>query len=128
MENDGLQEWRVLYSRGEVPQKISDFMYQCFQIYEIRAKVGAAKGISFYVRTRETNHVLPHIHASYDKYFISIEIETGKILDGNLPKKQQKFAVEWVKNHKQDLLGIWNNIAVTAVSNLTKSKMDMIFE
>jgi hypothetical protein len=125
MSDSNLQEWILLKARGEVPREIAEFMQQCFQIMEIRAKVGMAKGIVFEVRTRETNHIVPHIHASYDSYSISIEIETGKVFAGKLPKKQQSYAVQWVADHKMLLLDKWRDIAITAVSHTTKSALDM---
>ena len=118
------QEWIIQKITGAVPKEIAEFMDQCFQICEIRAKVGQEKGIAFEVRTRETNHIVPHIHASYDSYMISIAIETGKVLAGNLPKKQQQYAVQWVLDHKQYLMGKWSNLAITAASRLTQSAMD----
>ena len=125
MDDNNPQEWLILKAHGEVPKEIANFMQQCFQIMKIRAKVGKAKSIVFEVRTRENNHVVPHIHASYDSYSISIEIETGKIFGGNLPKKQQSDAAKWVKDHKQFLLGKWRDLAITAVSCTTKSALEM---
>ena len=78
------------------PKEIIEFMDNIFEIHEIRGTVGNVNGVYFHIRTNEQNHVLPHIHAKYGEYWISIEINSGKILDGNLPNKQQKKAVEWL--------------------------------
>lgn len=124
MNDTNKQEWLILKARGEVPSEISSFMDQCFKILEIRAKVGEVKGISFEVRTRESNHNTPHIHASFDSYSISIAIETGQVLAGNLPKKQEKYAVNWVINNQQYLLGKWSDLAITAISSTTISTLN----
>ena len=109
---------------GMVPAEIVAFMQQCFQIVEARGRVGTAKSVVFEVRTRETNHHTPHIHASYDKYSISIAIEDGKVLAGNLPKRQEKDAVNWVKEHREYLLGKWKDLAISAESSFTQSALD----
>ena len=80
-------------------------------IMEIRERVGEIRGIKFEIRTKEGNHIIPHIHAAYDKYNVSIEIETGKILAGNLPRPQQKIASDWVVRNRENLLGKWNSIS-----------------
>lgn len=67
---------------------------------------------------------MTHVHAEYGKYSVSIEIETGKILAGNLPKKNQKMAVKWVLEHKDKLLNDWGNIAITAETSMTRSRLD----
>ena len=71
---------------------------------------------------------LPHIHAEYDGYNISIAIDTAKILAGNLPHKQEKVATEWVKKHKDQLLGKWNDIAVSGTAMYTKSGIGTLEE
>lgn len=57
------------------------------------------------------------------KYNVSIEIESGRILAGNLPHSQQKIASAWVVSNKEKLLGKWNDISVSATSALTKSRL-----
>lgn len=123
MEYDLEKEWRLLKAKNAFPEEIVSFMEDVFQIMEIRERVGTVRGIKFEVRSREQNHNRPHVHAEYDKYTISIEIETGEILAGNLPKSQQGKAVKWVKENKDYLLGKWSNLAITATSIMTKSRL-----
>lgn len=106
------------------PKEIISFLQNVFEIYEIRQRVGDSKGVVFHVRTNEGNHVLPHIHAAYGEYNISIEIATGRILEGNLPRKKEKIATTWVVDHKEKLLTDWKNIAISAISTMTKSGLD----
>lgn len=107
-----------------LPQEISEFLKAIFLIYQIRGRVGGYNGIKFVVHTMEKNHVIPHIHAEYGKYNISIEIDSQRILAGNLPAKQQKFAQQWVKEHRRELLSKWSDIALSAVSQMTRSGLD----
>ena len=112
---------QYMMARLENPKEIISFLQDVFEIYEIRQRVRKKKGVVFHVRTNEGNHVLPHIHAAYGEYNISIEIETGRILEGNLPRKKEKMATAWVVEHKEKLLTDWKNIAISAISTLTKS-------
>ncbi len=116
-------DWMLVKARGTVPEEIVSFMESTFLIMEIRERAGEIRGIKFEVRTKEGNHTIPHVHAEYDKYNVSIEIESGKILAGNLPRSQQKIASDWVVSNKERLLSKWNNISVSATSALTKSRL-----
>ena len=80
IEYDFQNDWMLVKARGTVPEEIVSFMESTFLIMEIRERVGEIRGIKFEVRTKEGNHTIPHVHAIYDKYNVSIEIESGKIL------------------------------------------------
>jgi len=114
--------WRI--EKYKYPKEIVDFLGATFEIYEVRGRVGEGNGIRFSVRTNEGNHVIPHIHAVYGEYEISIAIETQEILAGNLPKKKFGFAQQWVREHKDRLMNDWKNIAISATSTMTKSRLD----
>lgn len=116
-------DWMMVKARGTIPKEIVSFLESTFMIMEIRERVGEIRGIKFEIRTKEGNHIIPHIHAAYDKYNVSIEIETGKILAGNLPRPQQKIASDWVVRNRENLLGKWNSISFAATSVLTKSRI-----
>ena len=115
---------QYLMTKQQYPREITSFLDNIFEIYEIRGRVGDINGITFCVRTNEQNHTIPHVHAKYGDYNISIEIATGKVLAGNLPKKNQKVAVEWVLKNKDKLLVDWRDIAISAKTTMTKSKLD----
>ena len=123
MPYDFQNDWVLLKDRDSIPKEIVCFLEDVFQIMEIRERVGTIRGIRFEVRTSEQNHNKPHVHAEYDKYAISIDIENGEILAGNLPSSQKRKAVHWVKDNKDYLLGKWSDIAVSATSITTKSRM-----
>src|SRR5574344_547377 len=84
---------------GNPPGEISDFIYELFDLYEIRGRVGESKGVTFEVHTNETCHVIPHVRAEYNGHQISIEIKTGRVIVGNLPRKQTNLATKWVLDH-----------------------------
>ena len=65
-------------------------------------------GILIYMyREIGSHHKMPHIHVKYNEYEMSITLE-GKILDGNLPKKQKKLIDAWIELHKDELKAAWH--------------------
>ncbi len=120
------EDWKI--KQLSVPQEIVAFLNDSFFIVEIRRRVGKVDGISFEVRSREQNHSVPHVHATYGEYSISIAIEDGRILSGNLPKKHEKTASMWVLAHKEELLSSWKNYSVSATSMLTQSLVNTEFD
>ena len=118
-------EW--LIAKLQSPKEIIDFLDDVFEIMEIRRKVGEIVSVEFSVRSNEGNHAIPHVHAAYGEDNISIAIESGEILAGNLPGKKQKKAVEWVMSHQQQLLNQWKEFAISAVSHTTKSRLGTCF-
>lgn len=117
-------ELSLSVARNQLDQELADFLVDIFEIMEIRAKVGNQNGILFEIRSNEGNHVIPHVHAKYGEYYISISLVDGKILDGNLPNKKEKQAVKWVLDHKEDCLTKWNDFTFSAISHHTKSQLD----
>lgn len=99
----------LLRPSGEIWKFLSDV----FEIGFIKAKVGKKNAISFYVRSKESNHSIPHVHAKFGKHQISIAINDGKVLAGNLPNKNQKIAQKWVLDNKEKLLNDWKNLALS---------------
>lgn len=117
------EDWTLAKAKSKYPYEITQFIDELFQILEVRQRVGETKGIVFEVRTKEKNHNIPHLHAKYGEFNISIEIETGKKLAGNLPDKQYKTAKKWIYEHKDKLLNDWSGIVISAKSETTKSKL-----
>ena len=49
----------------------------------------------------------PHFHAVYAEYKASIEIGSGKIIAGKLPRHARHLVLEWAKTHQSELLENW---------------------
>ena len=113
--------WQIVASTS--PREIVSFINTTFELLETRARVGEVKGIVFQVRTNEKNHSIPHVHAKYGEYEISISIDTGEVLAGNLPPKNQKIAQDWVLKHKSQLMTEWQDLAISAIAPLTVSRI-----
>ena len=66
-------------------------------------------GIYVYIKPRSKEHPPPHVHARYQESQAAIDIQTGEILSGDLPKKAQRMVKEFVLLHKSDLMDMWEN-------------------
>ena len=55
----------------------------------------------------DKKHSIPHIHAEYGESHASINIETGDVLAGSLPKAKMKLVQAWIEIHREDLLANW---------------------
>ena len=75
-----------------------------FSLAEKRERIALLKdGIVIEIRNKEDGHNQPHVHVKYQGDNISISLIDFKILAGNIPKKNQKIAVDWVKDNADDL-------------------------
>jgi hypothetical protein len=53
------------------------------------------------------HHNVPHFHAKYAEYEVSISIEDGEVLAGELPRKQLRLVQAWIELHRDELLADW---------------------
>lgn len=65
-------------------------------------------GISIKMYFQQDEHNPPHIHALYGEYMGVINIKTGELLEGDLPKRALKLVQEWLNVHKKEIIKIWN--------------------
>ncbi|MBC8184245.1 DUF4160 domain-containing protein [candidate division KSB1 bacterium] len=56
------------------------------------------------------DHNPPHFHAVYNEYRALININTGELLEGELPVKQLKYVQVWADIHKDKLLDNFNSL------------------
>ena len=65
-------------------------------------------GVIIKMYFRQAEHNPPHIHAIYGEYIGAIDIQTGEMLEGDLPNRALKMVQEWTEKNKNELLKIWN--------------------
>ncbi len=65
-------------------------------------------GILIKMYFQQAEHNPPHIHAIYGEYMGAIDIQTGELLEGDLPNRALKLVQEWLQVHRQEVLNIWN--------------------
>lgn len=62
-------------------------------------------GIAVYLYYKDHNP--PHFHAIYGGSEAVIEIRTGAIMEGKLPRRAGKLVSEWCELHRDELLANW---------------------
>ena len=55
----------------------------------------------------QKEHNPPHIHAICGENVAAITIADGKVLEGELPAKALEMVREWLSEHREELLSIW---------------------
>jgi hypothetical protein len=53
------------------------------------------------------DHSPPHFHAKYGEFRGLINIESGELIEGNLPNRALRLLKEWIELHKQELKRNW---------------------
>ena len=51
-------------------------------------------------------HGVPHFHAVYGEYEVTIEVETGAV-HGEVPNRALRLVLEWAQLHRRELLEDW---------------------
>lgn len=75
-------------------------------------------GVVIKMYFRQSEHNPPHIHAIYGECIGVIDINTGEMLEGDLPKRALKMVQEWVRQYKNDLIKIWETQEFVELSPL----------
>lgn len=55
-------------------------------------------------------HRPPHFHAKYGEHQITMNIESGEIMEGYFPRRALGLVREWHSIHKDELLEDWQLI------------------
>lgn len=61
--------------------------------------------VKMYFLSKEHNP--PHVHVFYGECMSVIDIQTQKVLEGDLPPKALSMAKEWVNLNQAALMEIW---------------------
>lgn len=59
------------------------------------------------VRVFHSDHNPPHIHVQYGEYEASVEIRTGKLMQGKLPPRLYKLLRAWLRLRRGDVMAAW---------------------
>jgi hypothetical protein len=69
------------------------------------------RGISIYIYTeRDAPHQLPHFHVYYGEYMASFAIDPPTLLEGSLPRRQQRLVLAWAEIHQEELAENWHRV------------------
>jgi hypothetical protein len=66
------------------------------------------------------DHNPPHFHARYAGKKVAIEIESLRILEGNIPPRALGLVIEWAAQHRDELFANWK----LAKSNQSPHKIE----
>jgi len=53
------------------------------------------------------DHGVPHFHAVYGEYNAVFEIETVRLIEGDLPPRALHMVTEWAERYRTELLDMW---------------------
>ena len=62
--------------------------------------------VSMYFFDNQIHHK-PHIHVRYQGDEVVLEIPTGEVLEGSIPKSRMKLIQAWIEIHKDELMADW---------------------
>ena len=75
-------------------------------------------GIIIRMYYQQAEHNPPHVHAFYGGNIAAVEIQTGAVLDGELPPKVLALVRKWIDLHQAELLDIWDTQKFMAIPPL----------
>ena len=67
---------------------------------------------------QQSEHNPPHIHAIYGEYIGAININTGELIEGDLPKRALNLVQEWLTINRKEVLNMWNTQKFSKISPL----------
>ena len=70
--------------------------------------ISAFYGLIIKMFFMQSEHNPPHIHVIYGEYVGIIDIKTLEMIEGDLPNRALSMVKEWMKEHQDELLNIWN--------------------
>jgi hypothetical protein len=77
-------------------------------IIAVVPRISAFHGIVIWMYHDEIRHLgRPHFHASYADHEASVDIETGAVIAGGLPRRAKRLVAEWASLHRAELHENW---------------------
>ena len=55
----------------------------------------------------DQRHKMPHIHVHYQDESAVVEIPSGSVLEGRLPRSKMKLLEAWIEIHQDELMADW---------------------
>ena len=59
------------------------------------------------IRMFFNDHAPAHFHAEYAEYKAVVDIQTLKIIQGDLPRRAAQLVLDWAELHQKELLEDW---------------------
>ena len=61
------------------------------------------------IRVFHSDHEPPHIHVQYGEYEAIVEIRTGNVLKGKLPKRLSGMVKKWLELRRSEVMKAWED-------------------
>jgi len=75
-------------------------------------------GIVIKMFFKPKEHEPSHIHALYGEHIGIFDLRTAEMTEGDLPAKAQMLVKEWMINHRQELLDMWDTQKISKLPPL----------
>ena len=106
-------------------KNVDTFILNVFEVYEVRERVGQHNNIIFSIYPNEGNHHEPHVHARFNELEISISLIDFSVIASskNIPAKNKRYAMVWVKENYEWLVTRWDQMHQIKVRNFGRKSM-----
>ena len=92
------------YPLAPIFQKLDN----CCQPISTMPLISSFFGLRIYLYWLDTRqHNLPHIHANYAGDEAIFGIESGELIDGQLPRRQVRLVEAWMELRREQLMADW---------------------
>jgi len=61
------------------------------------------------IRVFHADHEPPHIHVQYGEYEAIVEIKTGNVLKGKLPRRLSGMVKKWLELRRSEVMKAWED-------------------
>ncbi len=63
------------------------------------------------------DHPPPHFHAYYGEHEAKFSIQTGKVIEGRLPRRARSLVQQWYRLHIDELKAAWQAVQARVPPN-----------
>lgn len=60
------------------------------------------------IRVYHADHPPPHLHVQYGEFQTIVDIKSGKILKGKLPRPLQRILKSWLRKRQKEVMKAWD--------------------
>ena len=83
--------------------------YICLRKETLLPEISRFYGIIIKMFFKPKEHEPSHIHALYGEHVGIFDLQTLKMVEGDLPRKAQELVREWMVYHQSSLLEMWES-------------------
>jgi hypothetical protein len=69
------------------------------------------------IRMYFNDHNPPHFHAEYQEYKAEYEIQSLRVIAGEIPNRAHVLVLEWASMHRNELMNNWEKASIPDTLN-----------